>query len=70
MIEEDRTHSIALGRLIESVKNLQIEVVSLRLAMDEVKAAINRGRGAIWGIGLTSGITGAFIMYVIRKVWG
>lgn len=56
---------VAFGRLEERVENLSTDMVEVRGKLDEILAAVNRGKGARWGLGaiialISSGTTEVF----------
>jgi hypothetical protein len=67
---EEHDSAVQLGRLIESIENLKIEVAALRQEMACVKTFLNKGKGAFWAFGIVSGGFGTLLTLFVYKVLG
>jgi len=67
--EERREPSLELGRLIQAVETLTIEVGHLRNKMETVEGHVNRGKGMLLGMTLAAGGIGASISSALHKMF-
>lgn len=64
---DDKISELDLGRLIQAVETLTIEVSALNSRVRELETQLAKGKGLLSGVVLVSGACGALVAAVLNK---
>jgi hypothetical protein len=64
---DDKISEVNLGRLIQAVETLTIEVSALNSRVRELETQLAKGKGVLSGVVLVSGACGALVAAVLNK---
>jgi hypothetical protein len=65
--KNDKISEVNLGRLIQAVETLTIEVSALNSRVRELETQLAKGKGVLSGVVLVSGACGALVAAVLNK---
>jgi|TARA_S200002703_G_scaffold58669_3_gene50937 hypothetical protein len=66
-MSDDKISEVDLGRLIQAVETLTIEVSALNSRVRELETQLAKGKGVLSGVVLVSGACGALVAAVLNK---
>lgn len=66
-MSDDKISEVNLGRLIQAVETLTIEVSALNSRVRELETQLAKGKGMLSGVVLVSGACGALVAAVLNK---
>ncbi len=66
-MSDDKISEVDLGRLIQAVETLTIEVAALNSRVRELETQLAKGKGVLSGVVLVSGACGALVAAVLNK---
>jgi hypothetical protein len=64
---DDKISEVDLGRLIQAVETLTIEVSALNSRVRELETQLAKGKGVLSGVVLVSGACGALVAAILNK---
>ena len=64
---DDKISEVNLGRLIQAVETLTIEVSALNSRVRELETQLAKGKGVLSGVVLVSGACGALVAAILNK---
>jgi hypothetical protein len=64
---DDKINEVNLGRLIQAVETLTIEVSALNSRVRELETQLAKGKGVLSGVVLVSGACGALVAAILNK---
>ena len=77
LVDQGRVHSTFITDLrihqnaeAVAVEHLATEIKSLSVTVGELRDVMNRGRGALWGIGAAAAGAGGLVSYIGHKFFG
>lgn len=59
---------VEYGKLISKVESLEKKIDKMEVALDELLALANKGRGGFWAGMMIASLVGAVISYISRSV--
>jgi hypothetical protein len=66
-MSDDKISEVDLGRLIQAVETLTIEVSALNSRVRELETQLAKGKGVLSGVVLVSGACGALVAAILNK---